>query len=126
MLLNCFIGYCQNNDTTCFSTGNLIQSDTARIAIAAIRVANNKLIEGKYYKEISKEQEQIIRLKNSYIVCQDSIIKDMQNRVIKTTDINNKLQEDYNRQKRKTVVGWSVAASTSVLLVATIVGLIYK
>lgn len=130
MLLNCSISYCQTNacdcETSCISTGYQEESDSVLISINDIRNVNNKLIERKYYKSICAEQEDIISLKDSYIIEQDSIISSLQYRIIRTTDINNQIQKDYDRQKQKTVVWGSIAGATSVCFIGCLIGLIYK
>lgn len=87
MLLNCFTVYCQNEAHEFSSTGWQIKNDSVLLPINDIRIANNKLIEGKYYRKIYNEQCIIIDLKDAYILQQDSIILNMQNRIIKTTNL---------------------------------------
>lgn len=130
MLLSCSISYCQTSgcdcDSSCISTGSQENTDSVLIAISDIRLANEKLIEAKYYKVICKEQNEIIDLKRLYILEQDSIINDLQLRIIDTTDLNTKLQKDYEKQKKKTVVWGSIGGATAVCFVGCLIGLICK
>lgn len=110
-----------NNDD--FSTGKLIKSDTTNVIIPVdyIRRANIKLIERRYLLSISKEQDSIINLKNCYIAEQDSIIKDMQNRIILSNDINNKAIDKIDKQKTTiNILGGTTAALTIVVILSLI------
>ena len=133
LLLNCFISYCQNCDyinndsiqNINSFTGNEIKSDTTTdVSISDIRKVNKALIERKYYKEIINTQDSIIILKDDYILEQNKVIDDLQDRIVQTTDINNKLKEDYNRQKNKTLIAGSIAGSLGVCLIGSIVAIV--
>lgn len=84
-----------------------------------LRAANNKLIERKYYINIVNEQDSIINFQKQYINEQNEIISDMQNRIIETNRINQKLQEQYDRQRHKTMVCSTVLGT---VLVGALVG----
>ncbi len=84
-----------------------------------LRAANNKLIERKYYINIVNEQDSIINFQKEYINEQSEIISDMQNRIMETNRINQKLQEQYDRQRHKTMVCSTVL---STVLVGALVG----
>lgn len=60
VVLNCFTSWCQNNDSIS-STGGLEPTDSlVLIPISSIKIANSKMIELKYEKEINKELRHII------------------------------------------------------------------
>lgn len=110
-----------NNDD--FSTGKLIKSDTTNVIIPVdyIRRANIKLIERRYLLSISKEQDSIINLKDCYIAEQDSIIKDMQNRIILSNNINNEAVDKIDKQKTTiNILGGTTAALTIVVILSLI------
>ncbi len=98
-------------------------SDTlVTVSISDIRLANIKMLERKMYKEIVEQQDTIISFKDSYILEQERIIKDFQDRITKANDINDKLSKNLERQKTITyVVGGvaSVALLTTVILIIT-------
>ena len=110
-----------NNDD--FSTGELMKSDTTNVIIPVdyIRRANIKLIERRYLLSISKEQDSIINLKDYYIAEQDSIIKDMQNRIILSNNINNEAVDKIDKQKTTiNILGGTTAALTIVVILSLI------
>lgn len=110
-----------NNDD--FSTGELMKSDTTNVIIPVdyIRRANIKLIERRYLLSISKEQDSIINLKDCYIAEQDSIIKDMQNRIILSNNINNEAVDKIDKQKTTiNILGGTTAALTIVVILSLI------
>lgn len=100
-------------DTTC--------SDTlVTVSINDIRSANVKMLERKMYKEIVEQKDTIITFKDSYILEQERIIKDFQNRITKVNDINDKLSRNLERQKTITYVVGGVASAallTTVILI---------
>lgn len=121
MLLNCFISWSQTNNVN-LSTGEEIQSDTTVIVpISIIREANIKLLERKYYIAISEQQDSIINLKTSYIIEQDKVIDDLQERIIKINNINNDLENKYQKQRKRTTIATSVAGGLLVCVVAGVV-----
>lgn len=106
-------------------TGNVTQSDTTiEVSINNIRKVNVALIERKYYINIVFEQDSIISLKEDYILEQDKIIKDMQQRIIKETDINNKLKEDYKKQRNKTLIAGGIAGGLGACLIGTVIAIV--
>lgn len=110
-----------NNDNS--STGELMKSDTTNVIIPVdyIRRANIKLIERRYLLSISKEQDSIINLKDCYIAEQDSIIKDMQNRIILSNNINNEAVDKIDKQKTTiNILGGTTAALTIVVILSLI------
>ena len=62
VLLSCSISWCQNDNTTILSTGELIASpDSVLIAFDDLRKANAKMVELKYEKEINDSLRSIIK-----------------------------------------------------------------
>lgn len=96
----------QAKDNPCPSTGELQKVDTATaiIPIYLLRQANIKMIERDYLLQINKEQDSIINLQDKYIKEQNIVIKDFQSKVVKYTDISNKLNKDLEKQIAKTKV----------------------
>ena len=96
-------------------------SDTlVTVSISDIRSANVKMLERKMYKEIIEQQDTIIAFKDSYILEQERIIKDFQDRIRKANDINDKLSKNLERQKTITYVVGGVAGAallTTVILI---------
>ena len=112
-----------NNDD--FSTGELMKSDTTNVIIPVdyIRRANIKLIERRYLLSISKEQDSIINLKDCYIAEQDPIIKDMQNRIILSNNINNEAVDKIDKQKTTINI---LSGTTAALTIVVILSLIFN
>lgn len=96
-------------------------SDTlVTVSISDIRSANVKMIERKMYKEIFEQQDTIIAFKDSYILEQERIIKDFQDRITKANNINDKLSKNLERQKTITYVVGGVASAallTTIILI---------
>ena len=62
VLLSCSISWCQNDNATISSTGELIaSSDSILIAFDDLRKANAKMVELKYEKEINDSLRSIIK-----------------------------------------------------------------
>ena len=62
VLLSCSISWCQNDNATISSTGELTASpDSVLIAFDDIRKANAKMVELKYEKEINDSLRSIIK-----------------------------------------------------------------
>lgn len=123
MLLNSFINYCQSTNHINVPTG---LQDSVLISINDIRIVNEKLIERKYYIKINKEQEEIIKLNNDYINEQHKIIDDLQDRIVATQDINNKLQKEYEKEKKNKKIAIGCASGFGLALAGVIVGLVLK
>lgn len=124
-LLFCLDNWCQSLDAPYSLYGGSAREDTTvLVSVNDIRIINKKLIERKYYIKISNEQDSIIRLQNEYNKEQSIIINNLQYKIKDITDINDKLQEDYNKQKRKTIIAGSIAGTTSVILAATLIGVL--
>ena len=62
VLLSCSISWCQNDNATISSTGELIANpDSILIAFDDLRKANAKMVELKYEKEINDSLHSIIK-----------------------------------------------------------------
>ena len=62
VLLSCSISWCQNDNATILSTGELTASpDSILIAFDDLRKANTKMVELKYEKEINDSLRSIIK-----------------------------------------------------------------
>lgn len=60
------------------------------------------MIERKYLISIYYEQDSIIKLKDNYISYQETVITDMQHKIIDNALINEDLQKSLDKQKKKT------------------------
>lgn len=123
-LLSYLNSYAQTN-TNHPSTGQIKQSDTTIIAtpIKYIRNANAKLIERLYLLEITKQQDTLINMKDSYINEQKRIIIDFQKRVDEANKINQSVKQDLNKQKTKNKI---ITYGASATIIGLIIGLICK
>jgi hypothetical protein len=108
------------------STGQQIYEDTiVNVPISIIRKANDKMIERKYLLKVNSAQDSIIQLNNNYIIQQDSIIIDLKDRILRTNKINEELQKQYEKERKKKIVYGSVAGALAVGIVTSIVTAIY-
>ena len=123
VLLSCLKGWCQNNDDSFPLRGEADSSNVVSISSNDIKSANVKLLERKMLLEITAEQDSIIAFKDSYILEQERIIKDFQNRVTKSNGINNDLAKSLDRQKKITYVVGGVAGAA---LLTTVVLILVK
>ena len=126
VLLSCFLNILQGkeiDDTIPLraEVDSLVYSDTlVEVSIKDIRSANVKMIERKMYKEILEQQDTIIAFKDSYILEQERIIKDFQNRVIECNELNEDISKNLERQKKITYVVGGVAGAavlTTIVLI---------
>ena len=92
--------YCLNN--VFIPTGEDLQdSCKVLIPISYIKLANSKLIERNNLLLINKQQDSIIVLKNKYIQEQYDIIKDFQNKLNEENNINNKLKDKLEKDRKR-------------------------
>ena len=120
LVLICLKGWCQSNNDTIPLRGNADSVTMVSVGINYIRQANIKLYERKMFLELNVEKDTIIAFKDSYILEQERIIKDFQERVNKGNDINNELSRNLERQKKITyIVGGIAGASiiTTIILI---------
>ena len=99
MLLNSLIVWSQNNDS--IVPLRAIKSNLVLIPIETIKAANIKLIERKHYINIVNQQDSIISMKDSYIREQHKVIIDFQKRVYNSDKLNEQINNDINKYKRK-------------------------
>ena len=120
--MHCFTSYCQNiNDVP--STGELEESDTAvMVSINDIRKANAIMIERKYLANIVNEQDSIILYYKDYTIIQDSIIKDFQDKLVMTNEINENLRKQYEKERvKKIIFGTTAGAFAATTLVCILI-----
>ena len=116
MLLHCSTSWCQTNSSSP-STGKA----TISITIDTIRIVNAKLIERNYLLELCKQQDSIIALNKQYIEEQNKIIKDFQNKIVDYNRINENLQKEYEKQRKRTIIISTVGGT---IITGCIVGII--
>lgn len=124
LLLSFLSGYAQTNDNYT-STGQIKQSDTTVVAIPIkyIRNVNAKLIERLYLLEITKQQDTLINMKDSYINEQKRIITDFQKRVDEANKINQAVRQDLDKERSKLK---SVYWGGGSVIIALLIGLLLK
>ena len=121
LLFNCFISWSQSGDNVVPSTGEVKGSDTiVNVPISIIKEANIKLLERKYYIAISEQQDSIINLKTSYIIEQNKVIDDLQNRILKINKMNSELEEQYKKQQKRTTIAGGFAGGFAVCTVVAV------
>lgn len=117
MLLHCSISWCQINNSSFPSTGEA----TITITIDTVRIINAKLIERNYLLELCKQQDSIISLNKKYIEEQNKVIKDFQNKIIDYNRINENLQKEYERQRKRTIIISTVGGT---IITGCVIGII--
>lgn len=109
------------NDTLAF-TGEQQPTDTlVQIPISYIKLANEKMIERIYLKKTLVAKDSINTLQKEYIYKQDSVIALLKDNIVETNRINNKLQEQYQKERNKTIIWGSVAGGLTIGVIATVV-----
>lgn len=107
VLLSCSISWCQNDNATISSTGELTASpDSILIAFDDLRKANAKMVELKYEKEINDSLRSII--KND-----DAIMREYSRNVDAL-----KKQITQTKKQRNLAVGGGLLATISLALLA--------
>ena len=107
VLLSCSTSWCQNDNTTISSTGELTAShDSVLIAFDDLRKANAKMVELKYEKEINDSLRSII--KNN-----DAIMREYSRNVDAL-----KKQVKQAKKQRNLAVGGGLLATISLALLA--------
>ena len=118
LLLSCSINLLANDTTT---GEQIIEDSCTCVNIDIIRKANDKLIERKYLLKVNSAQDSIITLNNKYILQQDTVINDLKERIVKINNINEDLQKQYERERKKKIIYGSVAGGCIVGIVITVV-----
>ena len=118
LLLSCSINLLANDTTT---GEQIIEDSCTCVNIDIIRKANDKLIERKYLLKVNSAQDSIINLNNKYILQQDTIINDLKERIVKINNVNEDLQKQYERERKKKIIYGSVAGGCIVGIIITVV-----
>lgn len=118
LLLSCSINLLANDTTT---GEQIIEDSCTCVNINIIRKANDKLIERKYLLKVNSAQDSIITLNNKYILQQDTVINDLKERIVKINNINEDLQKQYERERKKKIIYGSVAGGCIVGIVITVI-----
>lgn len=125
MLLSSFINLQAQIDWGSLSTGDWLKADTAVATVPTylIKQANAKMIERLYLIDINKHQDSIIIMKNDYILEQQRIILEFQQRIDNVNRINETIVEDLNKQKRYNKI---ITFGGGSIILALLIGLIAK
>lgn len=122
LLFNCFLNLqASEQDSVPFTGEQFIEDTCVNVPIRFIRSANDKMIERKYLLKVTEAQDSIIVLNKKYILQQDTIIDDLQNRILECNRINTDLQNNYKRERNKKIIYGSVAATLAVTTIASVV-----
>lgn len=117
--LFCLDGYCKSwsNDSIPFPTGKL-QQDSVNISIDEIRASNRIFIKYKFKNNIIALKDSIIYLQNKKINVYEDAYNKMKDAAIATERINQQLQRDVDKYKKRNVIYSGVAGglATSLLL----------
>lgn len=101
-LLSCSTSWCQND--TISSMGGLEQTDSLiLVPISAIKIANSKMIELEYEKEINDNLRKIILNDSSIIATLNNSVKELEKDIIATTNKANR----YKKQRNILITGGS-------------------
>lgn len=114
----------QTNDSIP-STGDYTKADTtvATIPIYLIKQANAKMIERLYLIEINNQQDSIIDMKDKYINEQQSIITNFQKRITDVNKLNESINKDLDKQKKRNKI---ITYGAGGIIFGLIIGLIAK
>ena len=114
----------QTNDSIP-STGDYTKADTtvATIPIYLIKQANAKMIERLYLIEINNQQDSIIDMKDKYISEQQSIITNFQKRITDVNKLNESINKDLDKQKKRNKI---ITYGAGGIIFGLIIGLIAK
>ena len=120
LVLSCLKGWCQSNNDTIPLRGNADSAAMVSVGINYIKQANIKLYERKMLLELNAEKDTIIAFKDSYILEQERIIKDFQERVNKGNDINKEISRNLEKQKKITYIVGGVASASIITTIVLI------
>lgn len=125
MLLSSFINLQAQINWCSPSTEDWLKADTAVATVPTylIKQANAKMIERLYLIDINKQQDSIIIMKNDYILEQQRIILEFQQRIDNVNRINETIVEDFNKQKRYNKI---ITFGGGSIILALLIGLIAK
>ena len=120
LVLSCLKGWCQSDNDTIPLRGNADSDAMISVGINYIKQANIKLYERKMLLELNAEKDTIIAFKDSYILEQERIIKDFQEKINKGNDINKEISRNLERQKKITYVVGGVAGASIITTIILI------
>ena len=107
VLLSCSTSWCQNDNATISSTGELTASpDSVLISFNDLRKANAKMVELKYQKEINDSLRSIIKNDDTIIREYSSNINALKKQVLQV------------KRQRNLAIGGGVLATLSMALLA--------
>ena len=107
VLLSCSISWCQNDNATISSTGELTASpDSVLIAFDDLRKANAKIVELKYEKEINDSLRSIIKNDDAIMREYRSNVNALKKQIIQA------------KKQRNLAVGGGLLATISLALLA--------
>lgn len=119
-----FKSYCQTKEETPSSTGEiqLIGDNKCIVPVELIRRANAKLIERKGFAQLIYQQDTIIRLQKLQIKEYNTIVTDMQSRIVDANKYNEELHAAIEKQKKKNriLIGTTCGAVAVTVLVLLI------
>lgn len=122
LLFNCFLNLqASEQDSVPFTGEQFIEDTCVSVPIKFIRSANDKMIERKYLLKVTEAQDSIIVLNKKYILQQDTIIDDLQNRILECNRINTDLQNSYKKERNKKIIYGSIAATLAVTTITLVV-----
>lgn len=122
LLFNCFLNLqASEQDSVPFTGEQFVEDTCISVPIKFIRSANDKMIERKYLLKVTEAQDSIIVLNKKYILQQDTIIDDLQNRILECNRINTDLQNSYKKERNKKIIYGSVAATLAVTTITSVV-----
>ena len=113
-------GWCQSDNDTIPLRGNADSDVMVSVGINYIEQANIKLYERKMLLELNIEKDTIIAFKDSYILEQERIIKDFQEKINKGNDINKEISKNLERQKKITYIVGGVAGASIITTIILI------
>lgn len=120
LVWSCSKGWCQSDNDTIPLQGNADSTTMVSVGINYIKQANIKLYERKMLLELNAEKDTIIAFKDSYILEQERIIKDFQDKVNKGNDINKEISRNLERQKKITYIVGGVAGASIITTIVLI------
>lgn len=120
LVLICSKGWCQSDNDTIHLRGNADSVTMVSVGINYIKQANIKLYERKMLIELNAEKDTIIAFKDSYILEQERIIKDFQDKVNKGNDINKEISRNLEKQKKITYIIGGVAGASIITTIILI------
>lgn len=105
LLCSCSYSWCQNKIDTILFTGEEVQTDSVLVSVNALKVANAKMIELKYEKEINRQLRGIIQT--------DSLLTDYLYTNLSSCKINSDIKIAEIKKQRNTAI--AVGSGTSLL-----------